>query len=301
MDLLSITRKIWRYKLVTLPVVLLTLCGAVYVVAVKQPVYEASSSYVLINPPDPPTPEEIAREPALGRINSHNPYTRFSDQSVVAELLSSAMASESAQRALASAGADSRYTVAPTPQVDRSSPTAPPIVEITAQGSSPRAATRTAKLVGNAVTRELGRMQAAEGVDSRYRIETRQVDEPDGAQRRASGQLRMLIGVLGLGAVLLVVVVSVANALATLRMERRERAAPSLAVANELPWSTHSEPGERLPDLAEEENSSLSGDSLVGDEPVGLFAELDQDARVPGNDSRIRHLPNRRESRASNG
>jgi hypothetical protein len=45
-DLLSIARKIWCYKLVTLPVVVLALCGAVYVVAVKQPVYEASSSYV---------------------------------------------------------------------------------------------------------------------------------------------------------------------------------------------------------------------------------------------------------------
>ena len=57
MNLLSIARKIWRYKLATLPVVLLTLFGAAYVVAVKEPVYEASSSYVLINPPTPPTPE----------------------------------------------------------------------------------------------------------------------------------------------------------------------------------------------------------------------------------------------------
>ena len=42
MDLLLIARKIWRYKLATLPVIVLTLCGAVYAVAVKDPVYEAS-------------------------------------------------------------------------------------------------------------------------------------------------------------------------------------------------------------------------------------------------------------------
>ena len=45
MDLLSIARKIWRYKLATLPVLLLILCGAIYVVALKEPVYEASSSF----------------------------------------------------------------------------------------------------------------------------------------------------------------------------------------------------------------------------------------------------------------
>ena len=100
MDLLSIARKVWRYKLVTVPVVLLVLCGAVYAVAVKEPVYEASSSFILINPPAPPTAEDIARDPSLGRINADNPYTRFSDQSVMIEVLSSTMSSESAQRAL---------------------------------------------------------------------------------------------------------------------------------------------------------------------------------------------------------
>ena len=75
-------------------------------VAVKEPVYEASSSYILINPPAPPTPEDIARDPSLGRINSDNPYTRFADQSVMIEVLASTMASESAQRALLEAGAD---------------------------------------------------------------------------------------------------------------------------------------------------------------------------------------------------
>ena len=98
MDLLSIARKIWRYKLSTLPVLFLTLCGAIYVVAVKEPVYEASSSFILINPPAPPTAEEIARDPALGRINSDNPYTRFSDQSVVVEVLASSLTSPSALR-----------------------------------------------------------------------------------------------------------------------------------------------------------------------------------------------------------
>ena len=48
MDLFIIARKVWRYKLFTLPVIVLTIFAAAYVMAVKQPLYEATSSYLLI-------------------------------------------------------------------------------------------------------------------------------------------------------------------------------------------------------------------------------------------------------------
>ena len=35
MDLLLIARKIWRYRIATLPVIALTLLGAIYVVVLK--------------------------------------------------------------------------------------------------------------------------------------------------------------------------------------------------------------------------------------------------------------------------
>jgi capsular polysaccharide biosynthesis protein len=232
MDLLLIARKVWRYKLITLPVVLFTLLGVAYVVAVKEPTYEASSSYILVNPPAPPTAEDIARDPALGRVNADNPYTRFTDQTVVVQLLSSALSSESAQRALIEAGAEGLYAVAPTSEFGYSTP----ILQVTAEGPTPQVAVGTAKLVGQAVSRELDRVQRAEGVDPRYRIKTYQVDAADGAQLRASDQLRTLIGVLALGAVLLFVVVSVADALTTLRMERVGRPETSQPAPDEEPW-----------------------------------------------------------------
>ena len=78
MDLLMITRKIWRHRIVTLPVIVLTFLGMVYVVAIKSSEYWATSSYVLINPPAPPTAEEmasvrlevrgVARRPAVEHI-----------------------------------------------------------------------------------------------------------------------------------------------------------------------------------------------------------------------------------------
>jgi capsular polysaccharide biosynthesis protein len=220
-DLLAIVRKVWRHKLVTVPVIVLTICGAAYVLAVKEPLYEASSSYLLINPPTPPTAEEIARFPALGRVRSDNPYTRFADQSVVVDVLARSMSSESARRALVRAGADPRYTVASAARFG----SANPIVQITGTGPTPQTAIRTANVVGHAVTGELDRMQRVKQVASRYRITALQVEVPEGAQLRASGQLRMLIAVLALGAILLFIVISITDALATLRQERRQHVA----------------------------------------------------------------------------
>src|SRR5262245_56574907 len=115
MDLLSIAQKFWRYKLLTLPVLALMLVGVVYVVALKQPVYAATSSYILNNPPAPPTAQQLASDPSLGHVDANNPYTRFSDQAVVVQVLASAMTNDSVKRALLKAGADPRYQVEPAP------------------------------------------------------------------------------------------------------------------------------------------------------------------------------------------
>jgi hypothetical protein len=218
MDLLAIARKIWRHKLFALPVIVLTLAGAAYTVAVKKPLYQAASSYLLISPPPAPTADQIARNPELGKLRADNPYTRFSDQSVVIEVLARTMNSESARRSLVRAGADPRYMVSSAVRFGASSP----IVQITGTGSTPEAAIGTAKIVGNAVVGELDRMQKEQDVDATYRITTLQVEFPTGAQLQASGQLRMLVGVLGLGTVLLFLVISVTSALEGLARERRE-------------------------------------------------------------------------------
>lgn len=218
--LLQISRKIWRFRVVTLPVLALTLLGAFYVVALKQPEYSATTSYVLINPPAPPTPEQIAANPKLGRISPDNPFTRFTDQSVVVNLLASSLSNESARKALAQQGADPRYTVAPTGTFGYSSL----IMEITGVGPTPETAIKTARLVGAALTSELDRMQASRGVADRYRIRTQLVVAPDHAQQRVSGKLRTLVGVFALGAILLFVVVSAAEGLTEVRAERRREA-----------------------------------------------------------------------------
>ena len=223
MDLLTIARKIWRYRIATLPVIVLTLLGAVYMVVLKPPVYEASSSYILINPPSPPTPEEIAAKPALGRIDPDNPFTRFSDQSVVVGLLSSILSNDVERKALVKQGADSRYTVAPVQSTYGYSSL---MLGVTGVGSSGPQAIRTAELVGAALNQQLENLQASRGVAPHYRIKSELIDAPDTASQKVSGKLRALIGVFVLGVILLFVVISAAEGLATLRAEWAKRDAP---------------------------------------------------------------------------
>lgn len=233
MNLLLIARKIWRYRLVTLPVIALTLLGLFYVMAVKAPEYKVSSSYILINPPPPPTPDEIARNPALGRINPNNPYTRFSDQTVIVSLLSSSLSSDTARQELVKAGADPRYTVSPDLQLGYSSS----VVQVTGMGSTAQGAVHTAELVGAALTRELDRMQASQGVDPHYMIKTQAVVAPDSPKLQISSRFRPLIGVLAIGAILLLLVVSAAEALETLRAELKQRGRPEGDGKGESPES----------------------------------------------------------------
>jgi hypothetical protein len=217
--LLLILQKLWRYRFVTLPVIALTFFGAIYVIAVKAPEYKVSSSYVLINPPPPPTADQIARNPALGKINPNNPYTQFSDQSVIVSLMSSSLSADAVRKQLVDQGADSRYTVTPDLQLGYSSL----VIQIEGTGSTPQAAVHTAELVGAALGRELERVQTSQGVDPHYRITAQQVVAPDSPSQQLSSRLRPLVGVLVIGAILLLLAVSAAEALETLRAEWRER------------------------------------------------------------------------------
>ena len=93
MDLLSISRVIWRHKLLVLPVVALTFAACFYFVAFSKPLYEMTDDYVLAPPPAAPTAAQIAENPSLAKINPNNVYARFYDQSIIADALVARMSS----------------------------------------------------------------------------------------------------------------------------------------------------------------------------------------------------------------
>ncbi len=213
MDLVSIARTVWRHKLATLPVLILTFIGIVYVLVLKPPVYQATSSYILISPPGPPTADQVAKDPALGRVSSNNPYVAFGDLNVVAEVVTQAMGTDQIRSALVKEGVDPRYSVGPSTDLT----TDAPILQVTGVGSTPAAAVRSATFVGVEIGDRLNRMQAAQGVDSRYWIKALQLTAPAHAQMQVSGKLRSLIAILAVGVILLFVVVSTMKGLAERR------------------------------------------------------------------------------------
>jgi capsular polysaccharide biosynthesis protein len=215
MSLLLILEKIWKYKLVTVPIMACVLAGAYYVVAVTPPTYEASATYILVNPPPLPTDAQIASNPALGRIKGDNPYTRFSDQSVLVQVLAGKLNSEEDRLSLAKRGAEPNYTAAPSAEFGFSAP----ILQITGTGTSAAAAVTTTNLVGDMLTRELDQMQRDRGVDKDYRIKTEAVVPAHGAKLKPSGKLRSLVAVFVLGTVLLFMAMSILDALSVLRQQ----------------------------------------------------------------------------------
>jgi hypothetical protein len=213
MSLLLIVTKIWKYKLVTFPIVACILAGAFYVVAVTAPTYESAATYILVNPPPLPTDAEIAANPALGRIHDDNPYARFSDQSVLVQILSSRLNSDETRLSLAQRGADPNYTAAPSAEFGFSAP----ILQITGTGTSAAAAVTTTNVVGRALTDELDKMQRIRGVDKNYRIKVEAVVAAHDAKLKPSGKARSLVAVLVLGTILLFMAMSILDALSVLR------------------------------------------------------------------------------------
>jgi hypothetical protein len=212
---LAAARKIWRYRLFTLPIIALGLAGSFYVFAVMSPNYEAGATYILVNPPPPPTPDQIARDPELEHVNADNPYLRFSGQTVLVQVLASRLSSSEGRKRLAAKGADPDYVAAPSPNFGLGAP----ILEITGTGASPAAAIRSTHLVGAAIAEELDRMQEVRRVAKPYRIRAETAVPANHARLKAAGKLSTLAAVFALGTILMFIVISVLDAIDEVRRD----------------------------------------------------------------------------------
>jgi capsular polysaccharide biosynthesis protein len=219
-DLVSIASVLWKQKWLALPVVLLTALAAVYVVKIKPPVYDATSTVLLTNPPKA-TQSQIAADPSLKKANSDNIFADYGDLDIVANAVIDYVTSPASGAGLTKAGAGTGYQIALSTDSDN-----PPIIDITGVGSTARAAVTSARVVTAAVEQDLVTLQLDQGVDPFYLIGGDNVVKPTSAQRSSSAKLRSLVAVLGVGIVLLFIVVSSADAAARRRRNRRVGAPP---------------------------------------------------------------------------
>ena len=278
MDLLSISRTVWRHKLATVPVLLIILLGVAYVLVVKAPIYEAQSSYILLPAPTtPPTADQLAHDPAFKRVKPNNPFTGYGNLSTVGNLLTEVMNGPDESRVLAKQGVTGSYTVAPlsTPYGND------PIVQIAARGPSAAAATKSATLVGKAFQSQLADIQASQGTSKRYWIGSLELSRPDHAQQQSSSKLRDLIAVIAVGVILLFVVVSTMNA----RDERkRQRLSAQAGVEGAEPGPVHvAEPelnGHPVESYAAESERARAVQFVrPAPEPDGGWVEFDEERK----------------------
>jgi len=249
MDLLSISRVIWRHKLLVLPVVALTFAACCYFVAFSKPLYEMTNNYVLAPPPAAPTPAQIVENPSLAKINPNNVYARFYDQSIVADALVARMSSQVTQNELVKKGADPRNTVTLTSV----NGTTEPGVEVLGTGSTAAEALKTSDLVGTAMQHTLFALQSVQGTNPYYMFTAIQVATSGPPQVKLSSTLRSILAVLGAGAVLLFVVVSLGDAVDKKRAERRSQEMRAMV--------------DETPSAGELESSSMWQPTLIYDHP----------------------------------
>jgi hypothetical protein len=219
MDVLAVIRALKRHWRLTVPIAVLTIAACGYVVLFSSSTYEAASSYVLLPPPQAPTRDEIVANPALGLLHTDNPYARM-DQPVLADVLTKQVNSDAARTRLIARGADPSYQVTAGGLYGT---IASPTADISATAASPQEAIRTVKMVGKEMEERLITMQDIQGTDRKYMVTAELVDAPTSAHEQTSSRMRSGIAILGLGALLLFLAVSIGEAFENMKRERMAR------------------------------------------------------------------------------
>lgn len=205
MDFFTIAGTLWRHKRVSIPLILLTLFGAFYVLAIRPSTYHADADIFLTNPPASPTASQIAQDPGLAKVN--NPLANLGSLTYIAEFLIDVVTAPAAQEELGQAGATGYQVV-----LDNASQNdVPPAIDIIGTGSNAQAAIQSAQLVAAAISRDLSQLQVNQHVQNQYMITAVEYVTPTSAIKSSSGKLETAIGVVAIGMIVLLVAVSMAQ------------------------------------------------------------------------------------------
>jgi capsular polysaccharide biosynthesis protein len=243
MDLFTIAATLWRHKLVTIPIIVITLIGAAYIIIVKPPTYTSNAEVLLVNPPPPPTTAQIAADPKLGKVNTNNPYLAYGTLVQVADIVIDVANSPTAGQALQGDGVSSKFTVALENSFQN-----PPVIQVSGTGTSSAMAVNTATLVTAEVIEALRQIQVAQKVNPAYMITSEEFVKPTVATTSSSSKLRTLIGFAAGGLILMLIAVSIAQSLEKRRKPRK--AAPARSKSK---GGRDHEPPAGNPDLSDDQ------------------------------------------------
>lgn len=206
MDLLTLLRITVRNWFATVPALLLTVLVLLVVVVRTDPTYEATGAVALLSPPEPPEltgPDPQADpESAIGQ----NPFVRYGDLSVVADIVARIVAGQPEQKALEAEGVTGSEVVANRFQRG-------PVIEVTGEGPTPEAAIRSTELTLLRVETVLAELQQGQGADPEYFITTAPLEPPSEATALYGARARVALGAAGVGVLVTLAAGVVAEAL----------------------------------------------------------------------------------------
>jgi uncharacterized protein involved in exopolysaccharide biosynthesis len=210
-DLVSLFRLLGRRWWAAVPVAVFGSAGLVATVVLLPPTYVATASVVLLGPPTPPE-VGVTQTAAPG---DQNPYVQFGDLSVVVDVLRRIMESSTTEHLLEERGVTDDYTVAANVEIRRG-----PIIDVTTEGDTGRAALAANDLVVAHLLDELGSMQERQGTNAAYWITAEEVVVPDRGERSYSSTIRRVIAAGALVVVMVIASAVVADSVAG-RVRRR--------------------------------------------------------------------------------
>jgi hypothetical protein len=189
MDLMSLVRLVVRHWRVTGPAAAATLVLVVAAFVMSSPTYAASASVALYSPPEAP---DAADTPGADPSAGQNPFTRYGDLSVVADIVARRMDSDAERAALEAQGVTGYEVVANRLQRG-------PLIEVTGTGPNPAVAISSAEAVVAEFDSVLSEMQEAEGADPEYFITSGPIEPPEKAVAQVGSTLRTAIAALVVG------------------------------------------------------------------------------------------------------
>lgn len=210
----EVLRTLWQHRLVSIPVLLLTLASALYIFQFAPRSYETSSTYAMINP-DIPTQLDMVKNPQLGKLNSKNPYLRSSDPSLIVQIILTRLNDGSVADKLKEQGLSSDYTVSRGIGGINGF-----LVDITGVADTPEKSFATTRALGSLLEKDLREAQKVNGADDTYLFTSILVAPPDKATEQFSSRLRSLIAVFLTGMVLMFGAVSIAHSVTVSRRRR---------------------------------------------------------------------------------
>jgi len=214
MDIVSVLRMVVRHWRVTVPAVLLTIAGVVGAVVLSPPVYQTSGSLVLLNPPAPP----VATDPADTAAVNANPYLRFNDLSIVADVIGRTMSGAAMANTLEERGIDD-YEVTGSTDFSRG-----PIIEAIAREPTPEESIQSSQVVLEEIETVLAERQLSQGADPAYLITADQIEVPSEATALYGSTIRSVIAVLVLGGICVLGLAILVEAISARRAARRANA-----------------------------------------------------------------------------